>query len=240
MKRLIACAALLGLIVGGTALLAADKEKGEEPSTPKAALQALNEFIGDWKGNGSPEKPKPASKELWNETIKWSWRFKGDDAWLVMDVTDGKYFKGGEMRYLPDKKFYQMTMIDKSDNKLVFEGEIKNDVLTLERVDPQTKETQQIKMSTAAEGIRFLYYFAHKPEGKTLYVKDYMVASTKEGESIGAKEKKNECIVSGGLGTIAVSYKGVTYYVCCSGCKDAFTDNPEKFIKEFEAKKNKK
>jgi hypothetical protein len=52
-----------------------------------------------------------------------------------------------------------------------------------------------------------------------------------------AKEKKTECVVSGGLGTMPVSYKGETFYVCCSGCKDAFVENPEKFIKEFKAKK---
>ena len=26
-------------------------------------------------------------------------------------------------------------------------------------------------------------------------------------------------------------YKGKTYYVCCSGCRDAFNENPEKFLK---------
>ena len=46
-----------------------------------------------------------------------------------------------------------------------------------------------------------------------------------------------ECIVSGGKGTIPVSYNGKTYYVCCSGCRDAFKDDPEKFIKEAEKKK---
>jgi hypothetical protein len=60
------------------------------------------------------------------------------------------------------------------------------------------------------------------------------------GESLGAREKKNECIVTGGLGTIAVSYKGQTYHVCCSGCRDAFNDDPEKFIKAFEEAKKKK
>ena len=39
---------------------------------------------------------------------------------------------------------------------------------------------------------------------------------------------------------MAVTYKGETFYVCCSGCRDAFNENPEKFIKEYEAKKNKK
>jgi len=35
-------------------------------------------------------------------------------------------------------------------------------------------------------------------------------------------------------------YKGQTYDVCCSDCLGAFNENPEKFIKQFEAKKNKK
>jgi hypothetical protein len=133
-----------------------------------------------------------------------------------------------------------MTLVDKAGKKQVFDGELKDDILTLERTDPATKETQQIKMNTAAEGIRLIYNVAHKPEGKTLYVKDYQVACNKAGESLGRAEKKVECVVSGGLGTIPVSFGGKTYYVCCSGCKEAFTENPEKFIKEFEAKKGKK
>ncbi|MBV9126060.1 MAG: YHS domain-containing protein [Planctomycetes bacterium] len=52
-----------------------------------------------------------------------------------------------------------------------------------------------------------------------------------------AREKKIECIVTGGLGTIPVSYKGITYYVCCTGCKQAFEDNPEKILKEAAKRK---
>jgi ribosomal protein L24E len=64
-----------------------------------------------------------------------------------------------------------------------------------------------------------------------------MVAATREGASLGAKEKKTECVVSGGAGTMPVSFKGETFYVCCSGCRDAFNENPEKYVKEFKAKK---
>jgi hypothetical protein len=57
------------------------------------------------------------------------------------------------------------------------------------------------------------------------------------GESLGKKETKNECVVSGGLGTMTVSYMGETYYVCCSGCADEFRANPKKYVDEFKAKK---
>jgi len=39
------------------------------------------------------------------------------------------------------------------------------------------------------------------------------------------------------LGTIAVSYAGTTYYVCCTGCRDAFNDNPAKILAEYKARK---
>ena len=63
--------------------------------------------------------------------------------------------------------------------------------------------------------------------------------SSKVGESLGATEKKQECVVSGGVGTMTVSYKGETFYVCCSGCRDEFNANPEKYVKEWKAKKGK-
>ena len=50
-------------------------------------------------------------------------------------------------------------------------------------------------------------------------------------------EKKPECVVTGGLGTMQVSYMGQTYYVCCTGCRDAFNENPAKIIAEYKKRK---
>jgi hypothetical protein len=237
MKRLLAVGLLLGMLVGARAPAADSKEKAEA----KEALKALQEFIGAWKGSGGPDKPRPAPRDpIWSEALSWGWRFKGDDAWLVLEVKNGKHLKGGELRYLPGKKAYQFTALTADGKKLAYEGELKNDVLTLERSDPGSGQTQQIKMNTAAEGVRFIYRAASKPKGGTVWRKDYLVQATKEGESLGKAEKKNECVVSGGVGTMAISYKGETYYVCCSGCADEFRANPEKYVAEFKAKKNKK
>ncbi|HEY1859002.1 MAG TPA: hypothetical protein VGG61_01530 [Gemmataceae bacterium] len=236
MRRSGTPAAFVVAIAFALPMRAADKPT---ENAAKEALKELNDYIGEWKGNGAPEKAKPTAKESWTETVNWSWRFKGDDAWITLDIKDGKFLKTGELRYLPEKKRYQLKAVDKSDNKLVFEGDLKDGYLTLDREDEKTKETQRLTMNLAAEGVRFIYRYSHKPEGKTLFVKDYQVACTKEGESLGASAKKNECVVSGGLGTIAVSFKGETFYVCCTGCRDAFNENPEKYVAEFKAKKKK-
>jgi hypothetical protein len=232
MRRFIALGFLMSLMVPARAADADDKSEAKE------ALKELQEFIGGWKGTGGPDKPRPSPRDpVWNENISWAWRFKGDDAWLAMSVKEGKLFKSAELRYLPKKKRYQLTATDTNNKKLVFEGKIEREILKLERINPDTKASEQITMNTAAEGDRFIYHVAHKNEGTTLWRKDYLIAFTREGVSLGKVDKKNECVVSGGLGTIAISYKGETYYVCCSGCAEAFREDPEKYIKEFKAKK---
>src|SRR5436190_19372009 len=134
MKRLLAHSTLI-LLLFYTASQAADTDK---QSAIKEALQELNEYIGDWKGVGNPEAPGANKSELWKEMLSWSWRFKGDDAWLTMEVKNGKHFKAGELRYLPDKKRYQLTLTDKDSKKVVFDGVVKGGYLTLQRTDPMT------------------------------------------------------------------------------------------------------
>ena len=70
-----------------------------------------------------------------------------------------------------------------------------------------------------------------------MFTKVYQVAASKMGESLAASGKKNECIVTGGTGTIPVSFMGETFYVCCSGCRDAFNEEPAKYVAAFKEKK---
>jgi hypothetical protein len=232
MQRLLTFSLAMSVPALAVAAPAGDKAEVKE------ALQALQDFIGEWQATGSPDKPRVDPRDpTWKEIIRWAWRFKGDDAWLTLEFDGGKLLKSGEVRYLPGTKQYQLTATDPDGKSRVFSGELKNDTLRLERTDPDTREVQQLTMNTAAEGVRFIYRVAHKAPGSTLLRKDFLVAATKQGESLAARERKTECVVSGGLGTIPVSYKGETYYVCCSGCRDAFNEDPQKYIAEFKAKK---
>ena len=103
---------------------------------------------------------------------------------------------------------------------------------------PTGKARGRSRSTVAGGGIRLVWTVLRKPEGRTVYNKQLQISYTKEGESFGATAKKNECVVTGGLGTMAVSYMGQTYYVCCSGCRDAFNENPAKIIKEYLARKS--
>jgi hypothetical protein len=227
------------------AMIVAPFPAGAADETPadarKAALQELNDYVGSWKGSGGPDKPRPGPKDpTWNEMIAWSWRFKGDDSWLSFEVKEGKYFRSGEVRYLPAKKAYQLTAVDAKKQKLEFAGKLDpKGYLVFERTEKISGETQQLTMNLAGDGVRFIYRYATRPKGGTVFNKQYMVAASKEGESLGATAKKNECVITGGLGTIPVTFMGETFYVCCTGCRDAFNEDPAKFVKEYKEKKKK-
>jgi hypothetical protein len=226
------------VLVAPLALAAAPDDKPK--LTAREALKPFNELVGGWKGVGEPEGTlQEKQRGFWRETVTWGWKFKGDDAWLTVAFGNGKHFKNGELRYLADKNLYRLELLTKDNKPVVFEGElIKNGrSLVVERVD-EKKETQRLTFNLVGE-IRFVYLYETRPENRQLFTKSFQVASTKEGESFGTKEKKPECIVSGGLGTSTVSYKGVTYYVCCTGCRDEFNANPEKYVKEWNEKKAK-
>jgi hypothetical protein len=231
MKPVIACGLLLATLV-----LLTRADAGGQSSDVKEALQGLQDYIGGWKGNGTSEKDK---SEIWKENAVWTWRFKDKDVFLSVEMKDSKLFKSGTLRFLPDKEKYQLTLVDKKDKKQVYEGELKKSGLLLEGQDADTKATNQIKLNTAGGGIRLVLTLSTKPEGRTLFNKQFQISYTKEGENFGAAAKKNECVVTGGLGTMAVTYMGQTYYVCCSGCRDAFNENPAKIIKEYLARKKK-
>lgn len=211
---------------------AGKKESGD----PKEALQALQDFIGGWKGTASDKK-----LGFWTETSNWSWRFKEKDVWMSFDLEKSKLYKGGEVRYLRDKSKYQITITDKAGKKAVYEGELKKNVLVVERVNPDTSDTEQIKINIAGGGDRLNYELWVKPDGRTMFAKQFSVGYTREGVTFGVEAggKKPECVVTGGLGTMAVTYMGQTYYVCCSGCRDAFNENPAKVIAEYLKKKKK-
>jgi ribosomal protein L24E len=222
---------LLALTITG----AADTVPAKPEKTPKQALRAFQDLIGSWRAAGNPEGTRDEKqKGFWTETLSWEWQFKDKDAWLKVDFQNGKHFTRGELRYLPAKDQYQLTLQTTGKETLTFTGPLQDRRLTLERRDEGAKETHRLVVSLLHAN-RFLYRYDVKPDGKPLFSTRFQVGATKEGVPFAATGSTYpECVVSGGRGTMPVTHNGKTYYVCCTGCRDAFKDDPEKFIREFE------
>ena len=56
------------------------------------------------------------------------------------------------------------------------------------------------------------------------------IGLTRDGTSIALGDGQPKCIVTGGQGTISVNVGGKSYFVCCSGCREALLDDPQAFI----------
>jgi ribosomal protein L24E len=231
----------LVLIVALLSLAGGPARSADTPrKAPKEALQVFNDLIGSWRGTGEPSGTREAKQRgFWVEKIAWQWRFK-DDVHLEAAFDKGRHFRKVELRYLPERDLYQLTAHTPSGEKLVFEGPLEKRRLTLERKDEGKGETQRLVV-TLLHANRYLYRYEVRPADGGSFKALYQVGATKEGVPFASTEGvEPECVVSGGLGTMPVQYKGRTFYVCCSGCADAFKDDPEKYIKEFEARKKKK
>ena len=237
MKPLLVFAALFALLVLGASHLTADAPAKKKP---KAALRAFNDLIGSWRGTGEPNGTRAEKqRNFWQEKIDWQWQFKGEDVFLKADIDKGKYFTAAELRYLPDKDRYQLTAKTPDKETLVFEGTLDKRRLTLDRTDEKKNETQRLILNLLHFN-RHVYRYEVKPADRPTFRAVFQVGATKEGIDFAGGDDAPECVVSGGLGTIPVTYKGQTYFVCCTGCRDAFRDEPEKYIKEYEARKKAK
>lgn len=225
---------LPSLIAGlfACSVLADEKADGAKS---KKALQDLGEFIGKWNLDA-----RPASGSSWKESPTFGWKFKKDDAWIQIENPDGRQFVKAELKYRVDTKQYQLVTTDKDKKSRTFLGEFKRGTLKLESRDVKTGDVHRLSINTLSEGVRLALAYEIQSGGKGLFSGLYKAAGTKEGESFAgaSASKKPECVVTGGLGTTAVSYNGKTYYVCCSGCRDEFNENPKKYVDAFE-KKNK-
>jgi YHS domain-containing protein len=77
--------------------------------------------------------------------------------------------------------------------------------------------------------------FDHQEPGAPQFKNATAIGLTKEGESFaagGSAADLPKCIITGGTASMTVMYQGKTYAICCSGCRDEFNDNPEKYVKK--------
>lgn len=215
------------------------------------AMQPLQVVLGKWRG--VTYKPLDGSVKV--EEPEWIWDFRTNENQpaLVMKASASPYFTAGRMTFLLDKQEFQFTATDKEGAEHVYQGTFTEPVqdvpgddkklqrkykLTLKQVQPADERKLVQVVFAQQENNRYLMEVYDKRGEGALLVNT--VANQREGTSFAVNpddygEKK--CVVSGGLGTSTVSHKGKTYYVCCSGCKAAFEDDPERWIAKFEASK---
>lgn len=224
--------------------LATADEPAAKPLTPESkvavqhALEEFNGLIGGWRGSAQPVRN--STKGAWAEKAEWVWDIKKDAVALQYKIKDGQALQTARLTFDPDRKTYRLTatLPDKSTRE--YTGQLEDKKLVLDSEPDATDYVHRITVTQLNEK-RTLVLFEKRPAGGERFSRVVEVGYTREGTNL-AIEGAGEpvCIVSGGKGTMQVSYKGKNYWVCCTGCRDAFNDDPEGILAEAAERAEKK
>lgn len=209
-----------------------------EGGAARKALQPLQGLVGEWRGAGQIRRGSPDGG--WTEESAWVWRFDGAKAALQFTVARGKYFVSGSLQPGATPKSIELIAKTASGREVKYAGEIAEDgSVTATTADPQAPADapQRVSLRVVANGDRLVMLLERRSAISDRYARLAEIGYTRRGSEFGKGTSQPECVVTGGLGTIQVSYKGQMYFVCCAGCRDLFEQKPDEILTEYRERK---
>jgi YHS domain-containing protein len=224
-------AACAGILLSSVALLAAPPQADKSTKPAKEALAQFNSLIGGWRGTAQPRRGSAAGS--WRESAEWVWDFSQPAPAIRYVVTDGKLLKSARITFDDKANLFRATVELPDGSTRDYAGKFDDDRLVLDSQPDAKHEIHRLTV-TRLNDKRTIVLFEKKRETSRGVARVAEVGYTREGTRLAVEGGDGpECVVTGGKGTIAINYKGQTYYVCCSGCKQAFNENPEKILAEY-------
>jgi YHS domain-containing protein len=233
--RKIGLAGLL-LAIPGFFVFGSDDGPNKERREAQAALKEFGGLVGSWKGTGQVRRG--ASAGSWQESASWAWKLSDKSAALEIDVEKGKYLKSATLRPGEASGVYVLEAKLADGSKRSFTGKLAKDKPLVLKAEGTGEGVRRVTLTVPNE-FRFLLLLESEPSANT-FARLGEVGFTRQGVSFAAGESGPVCIVTEGRGTIQVTHKGKTYYVCCTGCKDLFNKDPEAILAEAAARAEKK
>jgi YHS domain-containing protein len=229
--------ALAGLLLAIPGFFAFGADDGaKERRDDQAALKEFGALVGSWKGTGQPKRGQAAGG--WREEANWAWKLSDKSASLEIEVDKGKYLKAATLKPGEKPGVYVLDAILADGEKRTFTGKLVKDKPLVLKAEGTGEGVRRVTLTVPNE-FRFLLLLESEPAANN-FARLAEVGYTRQGVSFAAGEAGPVCIVTEGRGTIQVSHKGKTYYVCCSGCKDLFNKDPEAILAEAAARASKK
>ena len=240
-RRLATFVLMTLLMAGASSWMAFSAEPDARRGDKSAAIEALREYnglIGGWRGIGQPKRG--SQQGAWQEKAAAVWELKSDSTGIRWNIETGKQWKSALLGYDEKSKLFTLKATLPDDSTRTYQGKLEDKRLVLESAaDEKTKEIHRLTLTVLNEN-RMTLLFEKRPEQQSFYTRVAEVGYQREGTKLAVASGNGPvCVVTGGLGTIAVMHKGKTYYVCCTGCRDAFNDDPEGILAEFEKTKAK-
>ena len=225
---------ILSVLVG----LPAVAEKPPAETTKSAAIQALQDYnvlVGGWRGIGQPKRGSQTG--AWQERVESVWELKPKSSGIRWNIDAGKQWKSALLSYDEEKQVYTLNVELPDETSRTYSGKINEKRLVMESEPKVEQEIHRVTLTVLNEN-RVTMLLEKRPEQQSFFTRVAEIGYQRDGTRLAvAGNSGPECVVTGGLGTIAVMHQGKTYYVCCTGCRDAFNDDPEGILAEYKKRK---
>ncbi|MBX3445094.1 MAG: hypothetical protein KF774_22030 [Planctomyces sp.] len=228
-------ALILAAALGG-GRLHAEPDPEVAHATPTAAdqqarLSEFNSLIGKWRGAGQPRRG--SNQGAWQEETRWVWDFEDGGVAIVSEVSDGQLMKSARLTCVDaEEGTLRLELTTPAEESRTYTGRPDGDRLVLTTDERPGEDVHRITLTRLNEK-RTLLLFERRGPNQSQFSRVAEVGYTRDGTRLaGPAANERECIVTGGTGDIAVMHKGQTYYVCCTGCLQAFEDDPDRIIAE--------
>ncbi|MFP6770132.1 MAG: hypothetical protein VB859_18295 [Planctomycetaceae bacterium] len=214
-----------------------------------ARMKPLQILLGRWQG--LTNKQQVTVPQQW----VWDLKSKPDQPALVLTSSESPFFRTGRLTWSADDDAFEFSGTRPDGARQVFRGRFSQPPRTVPGdSDDEPQLTYKLELTEVAaagrktdwkvvfnqqENNRLLVELS-KRHGQAAFRRADTIGCQRDGTAFARSDTdygEKTCVISQGLGTIAVSYQGKSYWVCCSGCKAAFEEEPEKWIARFEAMK---
>lgn len=227
------------ICLGGVAAVMTTFAAEPEQETAKpATIQALRDFqvlVGDWRGIGQPKRG--SQQGAWQERANAIWELKPESRGIRWNVESGKLWKSALFGFDDATQQYTLHVVLLDDSARVYRGKLDEKRLVLESDPDASKDIHRVTLTPMNDN-RVILLMEKRPEPQSFYTRVAEIGYQRDGTRLAtAGNSGPECVVTGGLGTIKVSYMGKSYYVCCTGCRDAFNDDPEGILADYRKRK---
>lgn len=194
------------------------------------ALSDFNDLIGEWRGVGQPRRG--SNQGAWRQNAEWVWDFDPDSVGIKYVVRDGKLVTTARVTWDAATEEYVLTLTTPEMRQRVYRGRKDGERIVLASEPDDDGLAHRITITQLNEK-RTLVLHEKRSAAQQSFFRVAEVGYTREGTRLANPGGGGpECVVTGGTGTMQVTYKGKTYYVCCTGCRQAFEADPEGIIAE--------
>jgi YHS domain-containing protein len=174
------------------------------------ALEPLNEWVGGWRGVGQPKRG--SNKGAWTEEAEWAWKIDRDRAGLQFEIKEGKQLESGLLTFdASEKKYRFVAKLPGGESRTYIGGRGEDGKVILTSDAAEGEDQHRLTFQMRHED-RMLLLLEARSAGQATFARVAEIGYTRKGGSF--------------------EYKGKTYYVCCTGCKAAFQEDPEGIIAE--------